>query len=229
MAAADAAGPPPEYTLAEFTATVWDADRVAPAVLVQLYKHFNNAKASANPALHWAAMEALIRATTYQNKAGLTEVLNGGWPPANGGCNKRLVHPAPPDKFDRYQKKVKTDGEGRPILEGTFTSPLPKDGAFDYEARALEGKEEEYDLMYEIEVLKPFPFSGEEADIIPWHGHEGNGTQTKMLFPPRDPVTGNFPWDWQIPEEQEYVRITYKSSPSGKFDILADNQAVLKR
>ena len=85
VAAADSAGPPPEYTLAEFKATVWDADRVAPAVLVQLYTHFNNAKAAADPAPHWAAMETLVRTTTYTNKAGLTEVLNGGWPPANGG------------------------------------------------------------------------------------------------------------------------------------------------
>ena len=83
--------------------------------------------------------------------------------------------------------------------------------------------------MYEIEIIEPLPFPGEEADIIPWHGHEGNGTQNKMLFPPRDPVTGEFPWDWAKLEKERYVRITYKSSPSGKFEILPNNQTRLKQ
>lgn len=186
---------PLEYTLDEFKATIWGADQVAPAVIAQLYDHFVAAKvalqAKADPALHWAAMSTLVHSTTYPNpKTGLPEVLNGGWPPASGGFNKRLVQPTPPDKFDRYQKTVKVDADGLPILEGKFTSPLPKSGAFDYEARALEGQEKEYDLVYEIELIKPLPFTGEEAEIIPWHGHTGNGVQTQMLFPPKDPVTG---------------------------------------
>jgi hypothetical protein len=219
----------PEYTPDEFKKSIWGADQVSPTVIEQLYQHFNTAKASPTPTSHWAAMETLVRGTTYVDRnSGLTAVLNAGWPPANGGVNKRLVSLVPPAVFDRYQKRVRVDEEGLPILEGTFTSPLPAQGAFDYEARALEGQETDYDLKYEIEVLKPLPFAGEEADIIPWHGHSGNGVQTKMLFPPKDPTTGEFPWSWKKLEEQEYIRVKYKESPSGKFEILPDNQLRLR-
>ena len=219
-----AALPAPEYTLVEFRATIWDADQVAPSVIEELYQHFNAAKTGPDSTAHWAAMEHLIRHSTFPDpKTGDLKTLNGGWPPANGGYNKRFVQPAPPDKFDRYQKKVRTNA-GLPILEGTFTSPIPKNGAFDYEARALEGQEQEYDLMYEIEVLKPLPFPGEEAEIIPWHGHMGNSTQTRMVFPPKDPITGKYPWDWEALEEKGYVKITYKKSPSGKFSISSDGK-----
>ena len=184
-----AALPAPEYTLAEFTRTIWGGDQVAPAVIEKLYAHFTDAKAAADPAPHWAAMQALVQSTTYTDAKGAMKVLNDGWPPASGGFNKRLVQPAPPDTFDRYQKEVKINAKtGAPEITGTFTSPLLPSGAFDYEARALEGKEADYDLVYEIEILKPLPFAGEEADIIPWHGHNGNGVQTKMLFPPYDPL-----------------------------------------
>ncbi|MDQ2772126.1 MAG: TNT domain-containing protein, partial [Bacteroidota bacterium] len=225
---------PPEYTLDEFKTTVWGADQVPPAVITQLYDHFVAAKAAlqakADPAPHWAAMATLVHSTTYLNpKTGLPEVLNGGWPPASGGFNKRLVQPTPPDTFDRYQKEVTVDKYGLPVLQGTFTSPVPAGGTFDYEARALEGQEKEYDLAYEIELLKPLPFAGEEADIIPWHGHTGNGVQTKMLFPPRDPVTGEFPWNWAELKRKGYIKITYKNSPSGKFLISPDGAtAILK-
>ena len=219
----------PEYTLAEFTKTIGGINQVAPEIGEQLYQHFNAAKASVDPTPHWAAMETLIRSTTYVDpKSQNITVLNMGWPPANGGVNKRIVSLTPPAVYDRYQKEVKVDEEGLPILGGTFTSPIPATGPYDYEARALDGKENEYDLSYEIEILKPLPFDGEEADIIPWHGHTGNGVQTKMLFP-RDPVTGGYPWSWKILEEQGYIKIRYKDSPSGKFEILPNNQVRLKK
>lgn len=221
----------PEYTLAEFTKTIWGIDQVAPEIGEQLYQHFNAAKASADPTPHWAAMETLIRSTTFINKkTGLPEVLNGGWPPANGGFNKILVQPAPPDKFDRYQKEVELDAKtGNPKITGSFTSPIPSTGAFDYEARALEGQEKDYDLMYEIEVLKPLPFMGEEATIIPWHGHQGNGTQTKILFPPYDPVIKDYPWSWERLQREGYINITYKNSPSGKLLVSSDGKAVVPK
>jgi hypothetical protein len=49
-----------------------------------------------------------------------------------------------------------------------------------------------------------------------------------MLFP-RDPVTGGYPWSWKILEEQGYIKILYNDSPSGKFKILPNNQARLKK
>ncbi|HEX8327878.1 MAG TPA: type VI secretion system tube protein TssD [Hymenobacter sp.] len=218
--------PPAEYSFDEFKATIWGSDKVPTAVIEQLYAHFNAARASRNPAPQWAKMESLVRASTYIDGKGLQTALNGGWPPAFGGFNKRLVQPAPPDTFDRYQKDVDLDEEGQPALGGTFTSPVPADGALNYEARALEGEEKDYDLMYEIKVLKPFPFQGEEADIIPWHGHEGNGVQTRMLFPPKDPATGQFPWTWQRLQKEKYIEIKYKSSPSGKFLISPDGTSL---
>ena len=217
-----------EYTLAEFTRTIWGANQVAPAVIEKLYAHFNEAKGAADPAPHWAAMQALVHGTTYVNDKGATVVLNDGWPPAKGGFNRRMVQPAPPDVFDRYQKKVQASN-GLPVLEGTFTSPIPAGGAFDYEARALEGQEKDYDLMYKIEVLKPFPFPGEESDIIPWHGHAGNGIQTRMLFPPEDPVTKSYPWSWADLEEKGYVKITYGHSPSGKFLVSPDGRTAIAK
>ena len=217
----------PEYTLAEFTRTIWGADQVAPAVIEKLYGHFNEAKAAADPAPHWAAMQALVHATTYVNAKGETAVLNDGWPPAKGGFNKRLVQPAPPDTFDRYQKFVAVTDDGKPVLDGTFTSPIPGTGAFDFEARALEGEERSYDLMYEIRLLKELPFPGEESEIIPWHGHTGNGVQTRMLFPPKDPITGQYPWSWDELERKGYIKIIYKASPSNKFLIFPDGSTIV--
>jgi hypothetical protein len=142
LPAPPAAGAAPEYTLAEFTKTIWGIDQVAPEIGEQLYQHFNTAKVSADPTPHWAAMEALVRSTTYVNpEYQEITVLNAGWLPANGGVNKQTVLLAPPAVFDRYQKEIKVDEEGLPILGGTFTSPIPATGPFDYESRALDGKE----------------------------------------------------------------------------------------
>jgi hypothetical protein len=127
LPAPPAAGAAPEYTLAEFTKTIWGIDQVAPEIGEQLYQHFNT---------------ALVRSTTYVNpEYQEITVLNAGWLPANGGVNKQTVLLAPPAVFDRYQKEIKVDEEGLPILGGTFTSHIPATGPFDYESRALDGKE----------------------------------------------------------------------------------------
>lgn len=80
--------------------------------------------------------------------------------------------------------------------------------------------------MYETEVLKPLPFMGEQATIIPWHGHEGNGTQTKMLFPPHDPAIKDYPWSWERLQREGYINITCKNSPSGKLLVSPDGKTV---
>ena len=117
-----AALPAPEYTLVEFRATIWDADQVAPSVIEELYQHFNAAKTGPDSTAHWAAMEHLIRHSTFPDpKTGAIQTLNGGWPPANGGYNKRLVQPAPPD-YPTKKVGIKT---GRIELWGTTPPKAP--------------------------------------------------------------------------------------------------------
>ena len=83
--------------------------------------------------------------------------------------------------------------------------------------------ESSYDLYYEIEILEELPFTGELADIIPWHGYEGLGEQMKFGFPTE---WGRDTWAKLIREDK--VRITIKSSPSGKYDVLPDGKIKMK-
>jgi len=153
--------------------------------------------------------------------------LNRKWPPADGGYNIVKVQTIKPGKYDRYQKTLITDEQNiteafEPTFTGSFTSPLD-DVKLPYEKRALEGPENSYDLYYEIEVLEELPFTGDLADIIPWHGYEGKGKQMKFNFPKE--------WDletWSRLQRDNKIKITIKSSPSGKYDILPDGKIKLK-
>jgi hypothetical protein len=61
-----------------------------------------------------------------------------------------IVQPSTPDRIDRYQEVAKVGAYGAPTLEGKFTFPISANGAYNYEARALEGKEEDYDLIFDF-------------------------------------------------------------------------------
>jgi hypothetical protein len=107
------------------------------------------------------------------------------WPPANGGYNIRKGQPII-GKYDRYQKTLITDEQSltdpfNPTFTGTYTSPLDNSGKLPYEKRALEGPENSYDLYYEIEILEELTFTGDLADVIPWHGFKLLPTPPSML------------------------------------------------
>lgn len=97
-------------------------------------------------------------------------------------------------------------------------------GKLAYEKRALDGIESSYDLYYEIEILEELPFTGELADIIPWHGYEGLGEQMKFGFPTE---WGHDTWAKLL--ENKSVKITIKSSPNCKYDILPNGMIKLKQ
>lgn len=149
------------------------------------------------------------------------------WPPANGGYNIRKGQRLIPAKYDRYQKTLIPREQSltdpfNPTFTGTYTSPLDN-GKLPYEARALEGLENSYDLYYEIEILEELTFTGDLADVIPWHGFKGEGVQ--MNF--------NFPTDWKYDTwskllREDKIKITIKSSPSGKYDVLSNGMIKLK-
>lgn len=143
------------------------------------------------------------------------------------GYNIRKGQRLIPGKYDRYQKTLILDEQTltdpfKPTFTGTFTSPLDN-GKLPYEARALEGSENSYHLYYEIEILEELTFTGDLADVIPWHGHIGEGVQ--MNF--------NFPTDWKYDTwskllREDKIKITIKSSPSGKYDVLSNGMIKLK-
>lgn len=136
------------------------------------------------------------------------------YPPANGGYNTKIIQPKRGMKFDRYQESF--DGNfvnGKPVLTGKFTSPKINNMAIDYNKRALAVTENENALYYEIEILQDLPFTGEEAEVIPWFGSQYGGLQTKFNF------SSNFN-SWNSLADQGYVKITILGSPNGQFQNL---------
>jgi hypothetical protein len=76
----------------------------------------------------------------------------------------------------------------------------------------------QYDFEYEIEILKDIPFPGQTADVIPWYGKAGKGKQTLWEIPV-DPTNGRTK-TWNTLAQEGYLKITIKSSPSGKYNDL---------
>ncbi|NJN28755.1 MAG: TNT domain-containing protein [Cyclobacteriaceae bacterium] len=136
--------------------------------------------------------------------------INGKWPPANGGYNVEQIYLKAGQKFDRYQYKILIDRDGNLDFTGGYISPMNESGqAFDYGSRALKGKENEYEIFYEITFKKDFDFPVEQADIIPWWGHPGNGKQIAL---PADKGI-----KWLIKEK--YIEIKPIKSPRGNIEI----------
>ena len=169
----------------------------------------------------WGDLEAFFK-TKKLNGQVLPDGSTVYWPPANGGYDMATVSLTKGMKFDRYQKTVRNITDEKPLITGTYTSPIENGKTFDYAARALEGTENSYDLYYEIEILEDLPFMGEKAKVIPWHGYKGNGVQTQFKFPIDNSLS------WQKLEEGGYIKSTLHSSPSGKYEILSENKIKLK-
>ena len=231
------------------------AEHVRPkSVLRKLYDLFNAASAASVPGKpsipEWKKLEELLRATYYKdpNDHNKVKPLNGHWPPANGGYQRQNVQLKKGDVFDRYQggmfdkkkdlvTKEKVDLEPGDVFDvtfgGEFLSPIGQAGTplipQSFESRALNRAENEYPFAYTVTILKDVPFDvvqGELAEVIPWYGQPGGGTQMRLTFPVESP-TGE-PWknrEWERMQEQGYAEIDLKSSPNGKYSILPGNKA----
>ncbi|MBO2009904.1 type VI secretion system tube protein TssD [Hymenobacter negativus] len=244
----------PEHSLQEFAATIGGAAHMQPPeVIEQLYDLFNAASAASLPGqpslAHWKAVENLMRASHYVNpKDGETLPLNGHWPPSNGGYQRQTVQLKEGDTYDRYQggvfnkkldpvtKKLDADHVTGDVFDvtfgGNFVSPLGKAGVPDapqsFESRALNMAEDKYPFKYKISILEDVPTDavyGEVANVIPWYGQPGGGTQLNISFPKEYPK--GTPWkyqEWQQMQDQGFAKIDLQSSPNGQFEVLPDNQ-----
>ena len=169
---------------------------------------FNAASVPGQPALaHWKAVENLMRSAYYMDpEDGETKPLNGHCPPGNGGYQRQTVQLKEGDTYDRYQgsvfNKAPNPITGKPDTDhvtgdvfdvkfgGNFVSPLGKAGTPDnpqsFESRALNMAVDQYPFKYTIEILKDVPTDavyGELANVIPWYGQPGGGTQLDIRFP----------------------------------------------
>ena len=194
-------------------------------------------------------MENLLRSSYYVDpKDGETKKLNEHWPPANGGYQRQTVQLKEGDQYDRYQGTVFNNAPnpitGKPDLDhvtgdefkatfgGNFVSPLGQAGSPDapqsFESRALNMAEDQYPFKYTIEILQDVPTDavyGEVANVIPWYGQPGGGTQLDIRFPKEYPK--GTPWkfeEWQQMQDQKFAKIDLQSSPNGQFEVLPNNK-----
>jgi hypothetical protein len=161
---------------------------------------------------NWPELENLI------NSKGL----NGGYPPAKGGFELEFVTDFPSGlKYDRYQEFfIGVDGDGNPILTGSFLSPL-ETPPLNYPSRALRPPAENGNAFYyEVEVLQPLGFSGESGKVIPWFGKPGGASQTKWNVPVNPGSPSGYPYSLTELAEQGKIRVTIISAPSGNSDVL---------
>lgn len=200
---------PPVMTLfyqnADALAKTYDpSGKVSPSLrneIFELYKQGN-----------WSSLEALFKNSN----------LNGGWPPASGGYNIiDNVSFTTGQKYDRYSGAVGNySGTGTPTLGGSFTSPVIDGYHYTFSQRALNMPEKSYDFYYEIDVLNNLlSFQGQLADVIPWFGQVGGGTQVMWKIPV-DPMTG-YQKTWNKLAQEGYIKVTIVKSPSGKYNSLA--------
>ena len=214
--------------------------------------NFNAASAASIPGqpslAHWKAVENLMRSSYYVDPDnGQTKKLNGHWPPGNGGFQRQTVQLKTGDRYDRYQgsvfNKARNPATGDFDLDhvtgdefdvkfgGNFVSPLGKAGTPDdpqsFESRALNMAEDQYPFKYTIEILKDVPTDavyGELANVIPWYGQPGGGTQLDIRFP--EEYDGK-PWkrqEWQQMKDLGFAKIDLQSSPNGYFEVLPKNR-----
>lgn len=166
----------------------------------------------------WDKLEALFK----EYKINLQKVEKDGkiieiiWPPANGGFNKSELLLTKGLKFDRYGGVLKIENDV-PILTGNFTSPIENGNKYTFVQRALNQTENQYDVYYEIEILKDLPFTGETTTIIPWFkelGGIGGGKQTMWNI---GKGTDGFTKSMTKLSEEGFIKITIKSSPNNKY------------
>ncbi|WP_345059983.1 type VI secretion system tube protein TssD [Hymenobacter glaciei] len=243
-----------EHSLQEFARTIGGAQHMLPPeVIDQLYQLFNAASAASVPGqpslAHWKAVENLMRSSYYVDpKDGDMKPLNGHWPPGNGGYQRQTVQLKKGDTYDRYQgtvfNKTSNPVPGEPDLDhvtgdvfdvkfgGNFVSPLGKAGMPNspqsFESRALNMAEDQYPFKYTIEILQDVPTGavyGELANVIPWYGQPGGGTQLDIRFPKEYPKGEKWKYEeWKQMQRQGFAKIELQSSPNDQFEVLPKNK-----
>ncbi|KAA2238702.1 DUF4237 domain-containing protein [Chitinophaga agrisoli] len=171
----------------ELGATYDPGKKVSSTLRGEIYNYYKNK--------NWAKLQEIFA----ENK------INGGWPPGNGGYNGEMVYLKKGDLLDRYQWELKPGPDGKPVYKGEYCSPV-NGQPYDYPSRALKGEENTYDAYYQMKVLKDFDFPVEQATIIPWWGHEGEGIQIR--FEKQKDVK------WLA--ENGYIEVVPVSSPKGQ-------------
>ena len=163
----------------------------------------------------WDQLEAL--ANEYQiNKT--VQSVNGVdivtlWPPGGGGYNNLAPRvPNIKEKFTRYSGDFGTTDDGLTILAGGYTSPGTA-ADFNFDQRALNLAENQYDYFYEIEILDNSSFTLVESTVIPWFNYGGNGQQA--LFTITELGPNRYPKSWTQLAQEGKVKITIIDSPSG--------------
>ncbi|WP_345059993.1 hypothetical protein [Hymenobacter glaciei] len=177
-------------------------------------------------------------------KDGDMKPLNGHWPPSNGGYQRQTVQLTEGDRYDRYQgtvfnkalnpatKKADLDhvtGDEFDVkFGGNFVSPPDASGVpQSFPSRALNMAEDKYPFKYTIDILQDVPtdaVTAELANVIPWYGQPGGGTQVNIIFP--EEYKGET-WkyrEWQRMEDKKFAKIELQSSPNGQFEVLPDNK-----
>ena len=157
------------------------------------------------------------------------------WPPMNGGFNHTKKQFNVGDKFDRYHvissSYLKNYNHGTTystatVLVGSFTSPIPPPpkGKYAYIERAIVGKEEDYHLTFDMEILEPMPIGYEVADIIPWHGYDGLGKQAMFDLKSADPTLNTI----GKLQHAGYIEIREIKSPNKSFDVVDNTTLIYK-
>ena len=87
--------------------------------------------------------------------------------------------------------------------------------------------EDRYPFKYTIEILQDVPTDavyGELANVIPWYGQPGGGTQVNIIFPKE--YDGEV-WErveWKQMQRLNFAKIELQSSPNGQFEVLPKNK-----
>ena len=189
-----------------------------------------------------------MRSSYYVDpKDGDMKPLNDHWPPGNGGYQRQTVQLKEGDRYDRYQGSVfnkalnpatgkndldhVTGDEFKVTFGGNFVSPLGQAGTPDnpqsFESRALNMAEHEYFFKYTIEILQDVPIAAvyaEQANVIPWYGQPGGGTQTNIVFPAQYQGENWKYEEWKQMQRLNFAKIDLQSSPNGYFEVLPDNK-----
>jgi hypothetical protein len=162
----------------------------------------------------WGKLEVIYK--EYSINLQVTPIGNKIiWPPANGGFNMFKHSLDVGQKYDRYGGILKIEN-GVPVLTGNFTSPV-EGVPYSFTQRALNIAENEYDVKYNIEIIKKLPFDAETSSIIPWFNEKGLGKQTKWNIPRE---SSGYPKTFTQLAEEGYLKITIEKSPNGKYNSL---------
>ena len=126
-------------------------------------------------------------------------------------------------KFDRYSSVQIGDNADDFVLDGRFTSPVNDNGPYGFGERALDRPRGDYDIYFEVNVLRDIPSDVatiDNANVIPWFGQPGNGVQNRWNFG-TNPQTNTW-YSFSDLEDMGYIEIRILESPNNQYDNLVE-------